>query len=75
MILLLERNAYYDTNAQGAAVWQALTSPTTVRELCQTLTARYDVSIDDCTRDVLAFVQHSGEEGLVCFVDDPSPAR
>lgn len=65
VLLLPERNAYYDTNAHGAVIWRALNSPTTVRAICAWLLERYDVDADQCERDVLEFVRQAHREGLV----------
>jgi hypothetical protein len=73
VMLVPERNAYYDTNAQGAAVWRALAAPTTVREICAELVQRYEVSAEDCERDVLAFVQDGITEGVITLAPSASP--
>ena len=65
VILLAERGAYFDTNAEGAAIWAALAQPISVREICAQLLTRFDVSESDCQRDVLAFVQDGVKEGLI----------
>lgn len=65
VMLVPDRNSYYDTNAQGAAVWNALNQPTTVRAICARLIERFDVAEPDCQRDVLAFVREGVTEGLI----------
>ena len=65
VILLAERSTYFDTNAEGAAIWEALARPVTVREVCAVLMTRFEVTEIDCQRDVLAFVQDGVKEGLI----------
>lgn len=65
VILVPERNSYYDTNLHGAAIWKALEQPTSVREICAALVQRFDVAEPECQRDVLAFMQVGVTEGLI----------
>ena len=68
VMLHLEKNAYYDTNVIGAAVWRALSTPTSVRAICSTLVQRYEVDLATCETDVLAFVREAYAEGLIRVV-------
>jgi hypothetical protein len=68
VMLHVEKDAYYDTGAIGAQIWQALSTPTTVASICATLTASHDVSPEQCVADVLHFVRDAMSEGLVQIV-------
>ena len=74
VMLHLERNAYYDIDAVGAAIWDRLASPIRVGDLVDWLTARYDVERDACLRDVVRFLTEAVAEGVVCVVEAASPA-
>ncbi len=65
VMLHVEKNAYYDTNAIGAAVWRALAAPTTARAICEQLVLRYAVDLPTCEKDVLEFIRQAHSEGLI----------
>lgn len=67
VILHIVNGAYFDADAIGAHIWHALAQPTTVRTLCAALVESYDVDVDTCQRDVLAFLHIAYQEGLVCI--------
>ena len=65
VMLHLERNAYYDIDAVGAAIWDRLESPIRVSDLVDWLTSRYDVERDACLQDVVRFLTEAVSEGIV----------
>ena len=69
VMLHLERNAYYDLDAIGAAIWQHLESPRRIGELIDWLMDRYDVDRVRCAADVMAFVSDAVAEGIVRVTD------
>lgn len=78
VMLHLERNAYYDTDAIGADIWRRMAEPVVVGELCEALVDVYDVDAETCVRDVLAFLEDAHREGVVhvaveSLVSQPAP--
>ena len=69
VMLHLERNAYYDVDAIGAAIWQRLEAPTTVGGLVDWLVGKYEVDRAICSRDVGAFLSEALAEGVVQIID------
>ncbi len=69
VMLHVENNAYYDTDAIGADIWRRLTEPLRVSDLCGALLQHYDVDRDTCERDVLLFLSEAHREGVVRVVD------
>lgn len=58
LVLLNPRTArYHAVHGPGNQILQLLDQPRTVRELCEAMTARFDVAGDICERDVLAFIR------------------
>lgn len=68
VMLHLEKNAYYDTDAIGADIWRRLEPPVDVRALCAGLVQSYDVEPSTCEADVLAFLNEAYQEGLIRIV-------
>lgn len=65
VMLHVEKNAYYDTDAIGADIWRQLERPTRIGDLCAALVERYDVAAAQCEADVLAFLRDAYREGLI----------
>jgi hypothetical protein len=58
LVLLNPRTArYHAVHGPGNQILQLLDRPRTVRELCDAMTARFEVAEDVCQRDVLAFIR------------------
>jgi Coenzyme PQQ synthesis protein D (PqqD) len=58
LVLLNPRTArYHAVHGPGNQIFQLLAQPRTVRELCDAMTARFEVADDICQRDVLDFVR------------------
>lgn len=56
---------YFATGQVGAEIWELLQEPNSVESICQVLIQRYDVSEDDCRREVEKFIRDLAEAGLV----------
>ena len=74
VLLHVEKNAYYDTDAIGADIWHQLEQSVRVRDLCDRLVDKYDVDPDTCQRDVLAFLSEALRGDVVRVVTDAAPA-
>jgi len=69
VMLHVDRNAYYNTDAIGAEVWRQLAQPRRLGDVCDALTALYDVDGAICQQDVLAFLSEAVREDVVKIVD------
>ena len=69
----VERGMYYALNPVGADIWERLTEPQTVADLCAQLMQRYDVDQATCEPDVLAVLNAMAANGLLTQgrVDSP----
>lgn len=56
---------YYGLNEIAAEIWNRLEEPLSVEKLCDQLTDEFDVSTDQCRRDVLNFLPKLMEKGLI----------
>ncbi|MEB2313879.1 MAG: PqqD family protein [Sorangiineae bacterium] len=55
---------YFGLNRVAVALWELLAEPRTADELVVALCARYEVSEEDCSRDVRALLESLREHGL-----------
>ena len=68
VMLHLENNAYYDTDPIGTDIWHRLAQPVAVHVLCAALVQAYDVDVETCQADVLAFLNDAYKEGVIRIV-------
>ena len=73
VLLHVEKNAYYDTDAIGADIWYQLEQPVRVSDLCSRLVVKYEVDPETCQRDVLAFLSEALREEVVRVVNAADP--
>jgi len=71
-ILNITNGVYYSLNPVGARIWSLIQEPRSVRDVCTTLVAQYDVDTDRCEQDAIALLQQLAENELIDVVDDAS---
>lgn len=65
VILNFRDEVYYGLDAVGAFVWQLLAQPRTVAELCEAVTAEFDVDAATCAADLAALLRQLEARALV----------
>jgi len=65
VILGMGDGVYYGLDAVGARVWALLATPRRVSELVQAVVVEFDVTPEQCERDVLALLEDLCERRLV----------
>ena len=68
VLLHIAKGTYYDADSIGTQIWHRLARPTTVRELCTALIQMFDVDVETCQADVLAFLNEAYAEGIIRIV-------
>lgn len=68
VMLSVELGKYYALNGGAAAVWQSIEQPMTVEQLCAGLQERFDVSPEECHKDVSQFLEELRDKGLLRIV-------
>lgn len=70
-LVMFDVNAgqYYGLNNVATAVWNHLETKKTVDELCQSLTADFDISLEECRKEMLEFLPELEEKGLIEVVE------
>ena len=74
VILGMEDGVYYGLDAVGARVWELLASPRLVAELVRVIVGEFDVTPEQCERDVLALLDDLSERRLVSEVGERGDA-
>lgn len=64
VMLSLETNRYYGLNPIGSRIWELLAQPQTLRQVCDILLTEYDVTQEQCEREVLALAEKMLEQKL-----------
>ena len=64
-ILDTARGVYFGLNPVGARIWSLIQQPRTVRELCDSIVAEYEVTTARCEEDVLNLLAGLRDAGLV----------
>lgn len=66
-LVMFDVNAgqYYGLNNVATAVWNHLETEKTVNELAQALTAEFDISVEECRKELLKFLPELEEKGLI----------
>lgn len=69
VILNLADGRYYGLEPVGARIWELIQEPHTLSEIVTTLTGEYEISPEDCQRDVEAFLDRLAAQKLIGFED------
>lgn len=64
-ILNMENSVYYGMNTVGTRVWNLLQQPRSILEIRDAIVDEYDVTPEECERDLLELLEHMKKEGLV----------
>ncbi len=56
LMMSIDKGEYYSLDAIGANIWTMLEKPASVAELCDMFVTEFDVGLETCRQDVLAFM-------------------
>jgi hypothetical protein len=65
VMLSVRKGKYYNLGEMGGEIWEQIKEPVSVDKLITRLTDKYDVQETSCEREVISFLNHLIEEGLV----------
>lgn len=65
VILSLKDGVYYSLNDVAARIWELVREPVSVRVVCATLAAEYEVDPARCEKETLELLHQLREWGLV----------
>lgn len=69
VVLSLRNGNYYGLDPVGARIWSLIQTPRRVDELGAAIVAEYDVTPEQCMRDLLALLEDLAGAGLVEVLD------
>jgi hypothetical protein len=70
VILELDSGVYYGLTHVGRSIWSRLAQPTSVAALCLSLMEEYEVELEQCRLETLAFLNQMASYGLVEIVHE-----
>lgn len=65
VILGAEAGQYFGLNEVGARVWELVQQPARVDSICAAICDEYEVSAEQCERDVLELLGELSDKGLL----------
>lgn len=66
IIMSIENGEYYNFNIVASTIWRILETPQKVTDIVKQLTAKYEITEQDCETSVITFLRKLKKEGLVC---------
>ena len=65
VMLSIEKGKYYNLGALGGTIWEFMKEPISGEELIQQLLSIYEVDVKQCEEEILSFLNHLSDEGLI----------
>ncbi len=65
VMMSIDNGEYYGINPIGSRIWNALETPHTPSEIIDMLLPHFDVTRDQCARDVIPFLERMVEKGII----------
>ncbi|MBN1413646.1 MAG: lasso peptide biosynthesis PqqD family chaperone [Bacteroidales bacterium] len=65
VMLSIENNEYYGMNKIGSRIWEMLEQPLSFKILVNKLIEEYDISEQQCTIDILIFLNNLANKKLI----------
>lgn len=72
IMLNVERGSYFDMNPTAKLIWESLTTPCTINDLCAIIHEEYEVSDHSCRESVEHFILELQKENMVSFPEASS---
>jgi hypothetical protein len=65
VMLSVKNGKYYNLGDIGGEIWELIKSPTSITKLVDMLTVSYEVEESECLQQVLSYLEHLLNEGLI----------
>lgn len=72
VILSVQNSKYYNLGEIGGIIWDRIKEPVAINQVIATLTSEYDVKLSQCEEQVLSFLKHLSDEGLIEVKEETS---
>jgi hypothetical protein len=66
----IEQGRYFGLNPTGTKIWKLLAQPVVISDLCDKLTAEFDVAPAQCEKEVVGYLESLLTRGLLQVVVD-----
>lgn len=70
VMMSIDKGEYYGVNPVGRRIWELLEHPGPVTAICDTLRREYNVTEEQCTREVLDFLNYLFEKEIIKIVNE-----
>lgn len=70
ILLSIAHSKYYGMDPVASRIWSLLQDPISIKEIIVTLLTEFDVSEDECEKDVFEFLENLVEEKMLDFPND-----
>ena len=70
VVLDMKSGMYYGMDGVAGTIWNLLDEPRTLADIQAAVLAEYEIDVENCERDVLAFVESLRSAGLVEVVHE-----
>lgn len=68
VMMSIDKGEYYGLDPIGRRIWELLENPGQVSAVCDTLCQEYNVTPEQCARDVLAFLDQLFKKEIIKIV-------
>lgn len=65
VLLTIESGKYFKVDAVGSRIWEIIKESTSIQILLNQLVEEYDVSFEECQKDVLSFIEKLQQDNLI----------
>ncbi len=65
VVLHFDQGLYFGLNEVGTLIWNQLQQPRKVQEIRDTILREYEVSNEECERDLFSLLRELSDKGLV----------
>ena len=70
VMLNMEKGRYHALDEIATEIWELIAEPIQVADLISALLTEFDVSLEDCQRDVLAYLEQLQERDLLVLQNE-----
>jgi len=70
VMMSMEKGEYYGINPVGRRIWELLETPVKVAGICETLSDEYNVSPEQCRKEVLVFLAQLSEKDIIKVMNE-----
>ena len=65
IIMNIDNGVYFSLDDISTKIWDLISEPNSISQVCEKLIKTYDVSMEQCEKQVIAFFNDLSKEGLL----------